>query len=465
VLGRLFGRRGRNKVFVIGLDCAEPSLVFDRYASDLPNLSRLATAGRHGTLETTIPAITVPAWSAMFSGRDPGELGFYGFRNRSDYSYDKMSIATGAAVKEPRVWDIASDAGKRVAVIGVPQTFPVRPVNGLLVSGFLTPSTRSQYTWPVELADEIRETVEDYAVDVHQFRTDRKEYLLSQIQEMTERRCSLVKHLLASKPWDLFVWVEIGVDRIHHGFWKYCDPDHPKFDPGNPYENVMHDYYVYLDGQIGEMLDLLPQGTSVLVLSDHGGQPMMGGFCINEWLIRRGYLVLKEQPEGISRIEDCAVDWEHTRAWASGGYYARVFLNVEGREPQGIVPAKDYERVREELATELEATTDHQGSPLGTRAFRPEDIYRQVRNIPPDLIVYLGNLAWRSVGSVGHGTVHVFENDTGPDDANHAQNGLYIATGGDTPSRSAARTWRAVAPSILSSLGMTPPEWMAAERL
>jgi len=465
VLGRLFGRRGRNKVFVIGLDCAEPSLVFDRYASDLPNLSRLATAGRHGTLETTIPAITVPAWSAMFSGRDPGELGFYGFRNRSDYSYDKMSIATGAAVKEPRVWDIASDAGKRVAVVGVPQTFPVRPVNGLLVSGFLTPSTRSQYTWPVELADEIRETVEDYAVDVHQFRTDRKEYLLSQIQEMTERRCSLVKHLLASKPWDLFVWVEIGVDRIHHGFWKYCDPDHPKFDPGNPYENVMHDYYVYLDGQIGEMLDLLPQGTSVLVLSDHGGQPMMGGFCINEWLIRRGYLVLKEQPEGISRIEDCAVDWEHTRAWASGGYYARVFLNVEGREPQGIVPAKDYERVREELATELEATTDHQGSPLGTRAFRPEDIYRQVRNIPPDLIVYLGNLAWRSVGSVGHGTVHVFENDTGPDDANHAQNGLYIATGGDTPSRSAARTWRAVAPSILSSLGMTPPEWMAAERL
>ncbi|MCD6302230.1 MAG: alkaline phosphatase family protein, partial [Anaerolineae bacterium] len=77
----MFGRRGRNKVFVIGLDCAEPSLVFDRYASDLPNLSRLATAGRHGTLETTIPAITVPAWSAMFSGRDPGELGFYGFRN------------------------------------------------------------------------------------------------------------------------------------------------------------------------------------------------------------------------------------------------------------------------------------------------------------------------------------------------------------------------------------------------
>jgi predicted AlkP superfamily phosphohydrolase/phosphomutase len=465
VLGRLFGKRGRNKVFVIGLDCAEPSLVFDRYADDLPNLSRLAAQGRHGTLETTIPAITVPAWSAMFSGRDPGELGFYGFRNRSDHSYDRMSIATGAAVQEPRVWDIAGKAGKRVAVVGVPQTFPVQPVNGWLVSGFLTPSTRSRYTWPEELADEIRETVGDYAVDVQQFRTDRKDYLLSQIQDMTERRCALVKHLLASKPWDLFVWVEIGVDRIHHGFWKYCDPSHPMYEPGNPYEQTMHDYYVYLDGQIGEMLDLLPRGTNVVVLSDHGGQPMMGGFCINEWLIQQGYLVLKAQPDTIARIEDCAVDWEHTRAWASGGYYARVFLNVEGREPQGVVPAKDYARVRDELAAALEAATDHEGKPMGTRAFRPEKVYRQVRNIPPDLIVYLGNLAWRSVGSIGHGTVHVFENDTGPDDANHAQLGMYIATGGEAPSGRAARTWRAVAPSILSGLGMTPPEWMGTERL
>lgn len=465
MLGRLFGKRGHHKAFVIGLDCAEPSLVFDRYAADLPNLSRLVAQGRHGLLETTIPAITVPAWASMFSGRDPGELGFYGFRNRSDYSYDKMAIATAAAVREPRVWDMAGEAGKRVVVVGVPQTYPVRPVSGLLVSGFLTPSTRSQYTWPAKLKDEIRATVGDYAVDVHQFRTDRKDELLAQIQDMTERHCRLVKHLLASKPWDLFMWVEIGVDRIHHGFWKYCDPRHPMFEPGNPYEHVIHDYYVYLDGQIGEMLDLLPRGTSVMVLSDHGSQPMMGGFCINEWLMQRGYLVLKEQPAGIARFEDCAVDWERTRAWAAGGYYARVFLNVAGREPHGVVPAEDYERVRDELATELEAATDHRGQPMGTRTFRPEDVYRAVNNIPPDLIVYLGNLAWRSVGSVGHGVVHVFENDTGPDDANHAQNGLYIVTGGEASTEASPRTWRAVAPSILASLGVTPPDWMGDERL
>ena len=465
MLGRLLGRRGRHKVFVIGLDCAEPSLLFGRYAADLPNLSRLLAQGRHGPLESTIPAITVPAWAAMFSGRDPGELGFYGFRNRADYSYEKMRIATAADISVPRVWDLASEAGKRVAVVGVPQTYPIRPVNGLMVSGFLTPSTRSEYTWPAELKDEIRELVGDYAVDVQPFRTDHKEQLLAQIQAMTEQHCQVVKHLLGKKRWDLFVWVEIGVDRIHHGFWKYGDPAHPQYQPGNPFERAMHDYYIYLDGQIGEMLAILPKDTTILVLSDHGGQPMMGGFCINEWLIQRGYLVLKEKPEGIARLEDCHVDWERTRAWASGGYYARVFLNVAGREPQGVVPMAQYAQFREQLAAELQATTDHQGQPMGTRAFRPEDVYRHVNKIPPDLIVYLGNLAWRSVGSVGHGTVHVFENDTGPDDANHAQNGLYIATGGHPSPEPTPRTWRAVAPSILESLGITAPEWMGAERL
>lgn len=465
MLEKLFRRRGRNKVFVIGLDCAEPSLVFDRYFDDLPNLSRLVAQGRHGPLETTIPAITVPAWSSMFSGRDPGELGFYGFRNRADYSYDKMRIATGAAVAAPRVWDMAGDAGKRVAVVGVPQTYPVRPVNGLMISGFLTPNTRSTYTWPAELKDEVQEVVGDYALDVQPFRTDRKEQLLGQIQAMTTQHCALVKHLLEKKPWDLFVWVEIGVDRIHHGFWKYGDPDHPMYEPGNPFERAMHDYYVHLDGQIGEMLALLPRDTTVVVLSDHGGQPMIGGFCINEWLMQRGYLVLKEQPEGIARLEDCVIDWERTRAWASGGYYARVFLNVAGREPQGVVPSEEYEAFRTQLAAELEATTDQRNDPIGTRAFRPEDVYRRVTNIPPDLIVYLGNLAWRSVGSVGHGTLHVFENDTGPDDANHAQNGLYIASGGEPQTKPAPRTWHAVAPTILEGLGLTAPGWMGEERL
>lgn len=128
MLSRLFGRAPNHKVLIIGLDCGEPSLVFDRFRDDLPNLRRLMEAGTHGPLESTIPAITVPAWASMFSARDPGEMGFYGFRNRVDYTYDKLSVATSASVKVPRVWDIAGESGNHRRAVREPRSATWRDV-------------------------------------------------------------------------------------------------------------------------------------------------------------------------------------------------------------------------------------------------------------------------------------------------------------------------------------------------
>ncbi len=415
------------KVFIIGLDCAEPSLVFDRWREHLPNLGRLMERGTYGELTSTVPAITVPAWASMMSSKDPGQLGFYGFRNRADRTYENMSIASSLAVKEDRVWDILSRAGRNVVVAGVPQTYPVKPVNGCLISSFLTPSTRSEYTYPSSLKQEIAGLVDgEYMFDVRQFRTEEKDHLLEQIYQLADQHHQVVRHLMTTKPWEFFMHVDMGVDRIHHGFWQFFDPRHPKYVPGNKYEEAIHDYYVHIDRQIGERLELLDDDTVVLVASDHGAKPMMGGICFNEWLVKEGYLKLEYQPEGIVPLEKCEVDWENTRAWGSGGYYARLFLNVKGREPEGVIAPQDYERVRDELAARIEAITDPDGNNIGSIAYRPEEIYRRVTNIAPDLIVYFGDLNWRSVGSLGLDAIHTFTNDTGPDDANHAQEGMYI---------------------------------------
>jgi predicted AlkP superfamily phosphohydrolase/phosphomutase len=423
--------KGR-KVFIIGLDCGEPSLVFDRWRDDLPTLRHLMEAGAYGPLTSTIPCITVPAWCSMTSSKDPGVLGFYGFRNRADYSYDKMSIATGAAVHTPRVWDLLGQAGKQVILSGVPQTYPVQPVNGYLVSDFLTPSIQSQYTYPNEFRHEIDRLLggREYDVDVRQFRTSDKSFLLKQIYEMTEKHFIVLNHLLKTRPWDFSMFVEMGVDRIHHGLWSYMDPAHPKHAPGNPYQNAIKEYYQTVDRELGAMLSALDDDTAVLVVSDHGAQTMDGGICINEWLRREGFLVLKEEPvrQG-SRpipIEKVEIDWEKTTAWGAGGYYARIFLNVQGREPQGFIPQAGYEKVRDQLAAAIEAIPDPQGRPLHHVCHRPEAIYHEVRNFAPDLIVYLGDLRWRAVGSFGFDSIYTFENDTGPDDANHAQDGLII---------------------------------------
>jgi len=156
---------------------------------------------------------------------------------------------------------------------------------------------------------------------------------------------------------------------------------------------------------------------------------MDGGICFNEWLIQEGYLVLTEPPDtsnGPVRFEDLKIDWAKTRAWGDGGYYGRLFINLKDREPQGIVEPAHFDALRTELISKLEALGDENGQPIGTRCFTPEALYQNSRGVAPDVLVYFGNLAWRSIGTVGWNSIHVFENDTGPDDANHAQQGMFI---------------------------------------
>ena len=140
------------KIAIIGLDCADPVLLFDRWLADLPNLRRLCEKGTFGHLTSCVPPITVPAWSCMASSKDPGKLGIYGFRNRADHSYEKLSIATSLAVREPRLWDLLGGRGQSSIVIGFPGTFPiVRPIRGYMVTGFLSPDIDCDYTHPKTL--------------------------------------------------------------------------------------------------------------------------------------------------------------------------------------------------------------------------------------------------------------------------------------------------------------------------
>jgi predicted AlkP superfamily phosphohydrolase/phosphomutase len=418
------------RVAVIGLDCAEPSLVFDEWLDDLPNLRSLGRRGSWGTLRSVDPPITGPAWTCMTSGRDPGELGIYGFRNRIDHGYEAMATADARSVTVDRVWDRLGAEGRHVVVVGVPQTSPPPAVNGELVSCFLTADPRRDaYTHPPGLRRESEDLVGRYRVDVRNFRSDDRDRILAEIYAMTEQRFEVARHLLDTRDWDFFMLVEIGLDRLHHAFWRFLDTTHPRHEPGHRYAGVIRAYYQYLDDEIGELLERFDDDTTVLVVSDHGARAMEGAVCVNEWLVREGYLVLR-QPVPPGRpvpFRDLDIDWSRTRAWGEGGYYCRLCLNVRGREPEGIVEPADYDALRDELAAGLEALPGPDGQPLGTHAHRPEDLWRERRGIPPDLVVYFADLAWRSNGSLGHGSIWTFENDTGPDDANHAQHGLWMA--------------------------------------
>jgi predicted AlkP superfamily phosphohydrolase/phosphomutase len=462
-------RRKRPRVMVIGLDCAEPSLVFGAWAAHLPHLTHLRERGLWGELESTTPCITVPAWSSMLSSRDPGVLGFYGFRNRAAYDYGKLSIATSLAVKEKRVWDYLSEVGKTSVVVGVPQTYPVKPLKGFLTSCFLTPNLESPFAYPPEFRDEVLTVSEGrYQFDVKDFRTDDKDKLLQQLIDMTEVRFRLLKHLLMTKDWDFFMWVEMGVDRIHHGFWRYHDPAHRLYTAGNRYENAILDYYKQVDAGIGALLQHVDEDTALLVVSDHGAKRMDGGVCLNDWLWRNGWLALKNPPaEGqILSLDKAEVDWSGTRAWGDGGYYGRLFLNVQGREPQGLVPPEAYEETLRELESALNTLRDADtGQVVGATCYRPSQIYQAANNFPPDFIIYFGDLHYRSIGGVGYGRDTIQDNDTGPDDANHAQQGLFIWVdpAQDQNGRIEGRQLMDVAPTLLKAFGLDIPPAMQGQ--
>ncbi|MBA2450062.1 MAG: alkaline phosphatase family protein, partial [Chloroflexi bacterium] len=447
------------RVLLIGLDCAPPELVFDQLRPVLPNLSRLIDNGVWGPLESSIPAITVPAWMTGMTSKDPGELGIYGFRNRADRSYDKLSMATSLLIHEETVWDILGQAGKRSIVVAVPPAFPPKPINGSMVGCFLTPSIHSQYTYPPSLREEIAQLVGDYMVDVENFRTDDKEYIRRSCHEMTEKRFKVIRHLMQNRDWDLFAFVEIGPDRMHHGLWSDHDPAHPRHNPDSPFRWAIRDYYRMLDDQIGSLLELVGPETAVIVASDHGAKPMDGGICINEWLVQQGLLHFSTTPSTVTPFAKLPVDWGKTIAWGDGGHYGRLFMNVQGREPEGTVAPADYERVRDEIAEGFRSITAPDGQPLGTVVYKPEEIYRTVNGVAPDLIVYWGDLDWRSVGSLGHGSIYTFENDTGPDESNHARHGIFVlhdggvARGGPTPGLRLLD----LAPTVLHLLGQPIP--------
>ncbi len=450
------------KVAVIGLDCADPRLVFDEWLDFLPNIQSLVKVGAWGTLRSTDPPITVPAWTCMMTSQDPGQLGIYGFRNRQDYGYSSLGVANSTAITGDRLWDILGKNGKHVITLGVPQTSPPSQVAGEQISCFLTADPRrDEYTYPPELRREIEQLVGPYQVDVRNFRSNDRDRILAEIYKMTEQHFTVARHLLDTRPWDFFMMVEIGVDRIHHAFWRYLDPDHPKHEPNHRYRDVILDYYRYLDDEIGDLMARLDGDTDVFVVSDHGAQPMMGAVCINEWLLQEGYLALNETHQEPGPLRRASVDWTRTKAWGEGGYYGRLWINVEGREPSGVVRSSDYESFRDELIAKLEAIPGDDGRTIGTRVFRPEDLWVDQNGYPPDLIIYFGNLAWRSNGTIGSGKVLSFENDTGPDDANHSKLGLYIAAGpGVEAGEVRGLEIYDVAPTILRMFDLPIPETM-----
>ncbi|MEM2292174.1 MAG: alkaline phosphatase family protein [Nitrososphaerota archaeon] len=413
------------KLFLLGLDSAPPKILYDEYGVELNALREIIQEGERYLLKSCHPPITIPAWMVMFTGKSPGELGIYGFRHRKPGDIRQSYIINSTHVHVPTIWEALSRKGFRVGVIGVPPTFPPKPVNGFMISDFTTPSAEKNYTWPPWLKNELEGKFGPYIFDVV-YRSEDKDGVAKDIFKMIKQHLNITKYLLQKKKWDLFIYIEVAVDRVHHAFWKYFDKDHPRYTYHPKYSHIIPGFYTLLDEWFAEIRKILPRDTIIIVASDHGVKPMKGAFVINQWLQEQGYLKLRKLPsEAGQDLDESIIDWNATTAWAWGGYYSRIFVNLKDREPKGIVKKEEYESIVNQLKNDLRKVKGPNGEQWDNKVYTPQELYREVNGDAPDMLLYIDDLNWRPAGTIGWNALYLPENDRGPDDAEHDWHGIF----------------------------------------
>lgn len=457
------------KVFVFGIDGAMPEKIFNDWLDELPNIKRLMNNGCYAKINSTIPPVSVVAWTSMTTGLPPAEHGIFECLSRRNHSYELTKLANSNEVNGRRIWEIASDSGKKSIVCLVPLTWPIKPFNGSLVSGFMAPlSPGADIAYPPELKEEINTLFGGkFLIDIDNYRNLTKEDLLEKIYNVTEMHLTLLKHIVKNREWDMFFASITGSDRINHGFWKYCDENHRKYDPDSKFRNALKDYYKFLDKNLGEMLEMLDEDTTVIVVSDHGITRMHNRVNLTDWLIKEKYMTLKK---GVEIKEPCKfeasmVDWEKTKVFAMGAFDGQIFVNLKGRESSGVVSEDEYDSLVDELEERLKQIEGDDGSALNTKIFKKKDYLKGANeHIAPDLIVYFDDLEYGcNTSRIGNPTLWSPQTAVGSDDAGHSRQGIFIINKCKKKGNLGEVEILDIAPTILNRLGVPIPEEMKGE--
>jgi predicted AlkP superfamily phosphohydrolase/phosphomutase len=470
-----------SKVLILGLDGATFDLILPWVQSGkLPYFARLLRQGISGRLRSTVPPMSPPAWNSFMTGKNPGKHGIFDFTGRKPQSYE-TSFINAAWRRAPAFWQYLTEAGKRVAVLSVPFTYPPEKINGIMISGFDAPGIAGlvdrSATYPPELCEEIRSRVGEYPMAPNLFAyTDPGEMLEATVQTMAQKTAAAL-YLYQREEWDCFIFVLGETDGTSHRFWRFCDPASPLRDKSSPKAKVAHallTVYQKADEVIGHFLDLASHDTTVLVMSDHGN----GGngdkvIYLNRWLEGQGLLAFK-MLEGFAKIgveiakqlglkvlppkmkrmlyrltnipnmmeswaRFSAIDWKRTQAYSEETpYYPSIWINLKGREPLGIVGQSEYEQVREHIMAQLALWRDpYTGQKIVKRVHRREELYSgPCVDKAPDLMI-----EWH----LDHGYSYLFRPSSGkrrppvckldPQEmkrvksGDHRQEGIFLATG------------------------------------
>jgi len=408
-------RRNNKKTLIIGVDGATFNIVNTLIKRGrLPNMARLMENGSYGPLESTIPVVSPVAWTSFMTGTNPGTHGIFDFSGRVPNSY-RFKINNATDIRAKPLWVILSELQKTVCVIGVTMTYPPDNVNGYMISGLGTPPDMNcTFTHPPGLDKEIEEKFGKFIVvpkvNLRFMGKSRKEKAryIKRVFAATEQRTKIFKYLWGKESFDFGMAFFLDTDGVSHYFWKHMDTSHRDYDHQSAREfgDVIFKVYEKVDESIGEIISCINKECHIIIVSDHGFGPLERVLFLNNWLMERGYLRFKKN-YGIKRLRSILskikgenvvlsdllemVHWKKTRAFFNGTV-GNIFINLKGREPEGIVePGEEYERLCRQLKEELYELTDPEnGERIVERVYRKEEVFKGgCDECSPDLTIIL----------------------------------------------------------------------------
>lgn len=494
----------KRRVMLIGLDGATFDLI-KPWAKEgkLSNLNKLLSGGVSGKLTAPWLPITAPLWISMLCGKNPGKHGIYDF-SRVEKGYETVPVTIADADSEMG-YDLLSDAGKKVILINVPTTYPAQPVNGIMISGMPAPQLDENAVYPKEMLAELRE--QKYAILPEEvYEGENEEKIVAELDRLIDAHARVSVKLAKEKDWDFFFTVFFATDIVGHWFWKHMDATHPLHcERDAKFGGVIEHVYSKIDAAIGELIQCTDENTLIMVVSDHGMGPLYKDVFINNWLMEKGYLKLKRnvltrtkkvlhdrgatlenayklaQKTGVAKvtagtsasserlrqfilknffISFADVDWNKTRAFSATNF-GPIFINLKGREKNGIVEQKDYDSLCREIIDKLTSEfKDENGEPVIERAIlKTEALSGPHLEDAPDILFWVKDMKYTTNRYFEFASNKLFGEPHRGMSGDHRMNGIFIAYGNCVHTNQKEQDVRIVdiLPTVLNALGLEIP--------
>lgn len=385
-------RKGRRRVCVIGLDGVPHGLILDLARRGvMSTMARLMESGHLHRMRASLPEISAVSWTDFMTGADAGTHGVFGFTDLKPRSYD-IRFPNFADVKAPTIWDTLGAEGRTSIVINQPSTYPARPLEGTLISGFVALEL-SRAVWPLSRLAVLEKMGYQIDVDVQRAR-ESPETLWQELDKTMAGWQKALNHFW-DEDWDYFEFVITGTDRLHHFLWKAYE------EPGHPWHQAFLDFYRQVDRLIGKILASYQKISSGLdglfLLSDHGFCGAVQEVRLNSWLAENGFLKFtKPEPESLADVSP--------RAKAFALDPNRIYLHLKSRFPHGSVARADRRSLLEDISAGLRELR-HDGRKVVREVFLGEEIYHgSFVARGPDLVV-VGEPGFDMKGSLKKGSV------------------------------------------------------------